>query len=169
MELVVGIHVAVRIPAGVKMPPTRVNLREPHPPLDEPPGDQTFSAILLGGWIVEPVEPFGLLGLFGNIDGLWCRSLHPKCQFVTHNARHQLDIIGSGGSVQFVKFREQIELPPLLGRGDPFGRFQKQNRVAGRPELRPLESCRHESGINNLEADKRPRKHHRWINLKVPG
>ncbi len=64
--------IAVMVPKLV----LREDLDEPHAPFDQPPGNQTAAAIVLGGRVVHAVHCLRRLSFFAQIECFTCGGLH---------------------------------------------------------------------------------------------
>ena len=129
VQRVVLDHVAVSVPGVVAVAAAGIDLDEADAPFHQPTGNEALAAEFLRLRVLQSVQAPRGLGFAGQVHGFGSRLLHPERQLVAGDSGHQLAVLGSGGATHPVQAGEQPELVALLGRGDAFLGFQKEDRV----------------------------------------
>ena len=93
------------------------DLHESHAALDQPPGDQHLPRLRAGAIHVENV-----LRLAADVEGVGRLHLHAVSQLERLDPGFQLRIALALGQMLAVELGQQVELPPLIGRGHVFVR-----------------------------------------------
>ena len=78
--------------------------------LDEPPRAQQHRTHIFGGVVVETVERFGRVGLFGEVHGFGRRRLHAIGEIIGTRARRQFAVVGARRGIDAVQLLERSRL-----------------------------------------------------------
>ena len=90
-----------------------VDLRHPHAPLGQPAGGQAGA-----GELAVTVELAGLFALAADVERLLRLALHAVCHLECLDAGFELGVAAAAVAVQAVELPHQVELLPLVARGD---------------------------------------------------
>src|SRR5438445_2303114 len=105
--------------ARVMIPADRAEqLDEAHAALRQPPGQETLLAEVLSRLLVEAVKLFHRSWLGVDVECLRSLHLHPERQLERLNACVESSVVLAVVPVQLIESLDEIELPPLLARGD---------------------------------------------------
>ena len=132
---VILLDVVVGVPA---VHVARVELDEPHAPLDQPPCQQAPRAELRRLLLVEPVEPADLLRLAREVHGLGRGGLHPVGQLVGADPGLELGVLAPRFEVAGVEPADQVEGLALAVGGHRVGRAEVEDRALAGPDHGPL-------------------------------
>ena len=90
--LVIGVDVVMSIPLHGHRPASRIELDEPHSPLNEPSGQQAPGAELDGPGIIEPIHGLSSLRLGRQVNRFGRCALHAEGQLVRRDPRRKLGV-----------------------------------------------------------------------------
>ncbi len=122
--------------------PPGVDLDEPHPAFDQPPGQQALAAEVRCLRPVDPVQGERLGGLLREVHCLGRGLLHLEGELVGRDPRGELGVVGAEGVMGLVLLAEAIEQQPAGRAVGAFGYGQVVDRhIAPRgarcPDRRP--------------------------------
>jgi hypothetical protein len=119
---------------GVPRLARQKKLHVAHAALDQPPRQQTATAVLLRLRLVQAVQPLRRFGFTRQIQGLRNRRLHPRGRLEVRDARRQFRVLRMSSGVPSVDGVEKGQLVRARARPDAGGRFQMKDRRRTAPK-----------------------------------